>query len=344
LEVKMKSSLTSVTAIMLVRDHPTTAKDVNELSDILAKHFTDVEIVLIANGVPPERVVELTIVAETVPDCTVVFLNEEVHDDIARLLGIDHAISDYILFCTPLPSEIDALPKMLAAIAEGRDLAIGDAKGVMDERGTGRALTFWIFRMIYRLMSGATYEPIPPAFRLFGRVAALHIASRSDGEVLIRARSLGPGFSVAIIDMPVGSQMGVRGITLKKGASKAMRLILTGNALPLRVTSYLGMVGGIASVLYGFYVVLILLFKADVAPGWTTLSMQLAGMMFLFSLQFVFLSEYLIQILNAAPAAGRRHLVAREIRGSRSRRSTRLNVVDRDGHYQIGAPDHLLSH
>jgi hypothetical protein len=47
-------------------------------------------------------------------------------------------------------------------------------------------------------MSGATYEPIPPAFRPFGRAAALHIASRSNGEVLIRARSLGPGFSVAI--------------------------------------------------------------------------------------------------------------------------------------------------
>ena len=35
-------------------------------------------------------------IAETEPDCTVILLNEEVHDDIARLLGIDHAISDYI--------------------------------------------------------------------------------------------------------------------------------------------------------------------------------------------------------------------------------------------------------
>jgi hypothetical protein len=108
-----------------------------------------------------------------------------------------------------------------------------------------------MFRTIYRLMSGATYEPIPPAFRPFGRAVALHIASRSNGEVLIRARSLGPGFSVAIIDVPVGSEMTVRGLTAKKGASKAMRLILTGNALPLRTTSYPGMVSGTGSPIAG---------------------------------------------------------------------------------------------
>jgi hypothetical protein len=54
------------------------------------------------------------------------------------------------------------------------------------KRGAGRALTFWMFRTIYRLMSGATYEPIPSAFRPFERAAAFHIASRSNGEVLIR--------------------------------------------------------------------------------------------------------------------------------------------------------------
>jgi hypothetical protein len=340
----MAPTLTSVTAIVLVRENLTTIKDISRLSETLAVYFTDVEIVLVANGVPPEWVVDLARIVETIPDCTVVFLNNEVHDDIARLLGIDHAISDYILFCTPLSFEIDALPKMLAAVAAGRDLAIGDANyGIAVERGTGSAFMFWMFRTIYRLMSGRTYERDPPRFRLLGRVAALYIALRSDGEVLIRARSLGPGFSVATIDVPAGPEMTGRRAPIRKSVSKALRLILTGSTLPLRATSYLGMLGGVGSLLYGIYIVLIYLFKTDVAPGWTTLSMQLAGMMFLFSTQFVFLSEYVIQILNAAPAASRRHLVARELRSSLSRRSTRLNIVDREGHYQIGAPTILLS-
>jgi len=154
-------------------------------------------------------------------------------------------------FCKPLPSEIEALPKMLPAIVEGRDLAIGDAKGVMDQKGAGRALTFWMFRTIYRLMSAATYWPIPFAFRPFERATALHIASRNNGGVLIRARSLGQGFFVAIIDVPVGSEMTVRGLTAKKSVSKPMRLILTGNALLLRTTSYLGMDSGICSPIAG---------------------------------------------------------------------------------------------
>jgi hypothetical protein len=124
--------------------------------------------------------------------------------------------------------------------------------------------------------------------------------------------------------------------------SKAVRLLLTGSSAPLRLSSYLGFGGGIMSVLYAVYVVLVYLFKTDVEPGWTTLSLQMAGMMFLFSTQFLFLSEYLVQILSAAPAIGRRHLVARELRGTLSRRSSRLNVVGKEGQFYLGAPPHLI--
>jgi len=84
-----------------------------------------------------------------------------------------------------------------------------------------------------------------------GRAASRHIASRANGEVLIRARSLGPGSSSAIIDVPAGSAMTGRGLTTKKGLSKAMRLIPTGNALLLRTTWYPGMAGGIGSPIPG---------------------------------------------------------------------------------------------
>jgi len=65
-------------------------------------------------------------------------------------------------------------------------------------------------------------------------------------------------------------------------------------------------------------------------------------MMFLFSLQFLFLSEYLVQILSASPSGSRRHLVAREIRTPLTRRSGRLNLVDEEGRFQLGAPAALL--
>jgi hypothetical protein len=340
----MTPTLTSVTAVVLVRNHPTTIADLNRLSEVLAASFTDVEIVLIVNGVSAESGIDFARIAEAVPDITIVFLNEAVHDDTARLLGIDHAISDFILFCTPLDFEIEALPKMIALAAQGRDLVIGHSdRGLSVERGLGGALAFWLFRKIYALVSGGAYEPQPPNLRLFGRVAALYVASRNDGEVLIRARSLGSGFSTATVEMPDAPRILRRGVDRKLGLSKAVRLILTGSAKPLRTASFLGFFGGLVSLFYAAYVVITYLVKSNVEPGWTTLSLQSAGMMFLMSTQFLFLSEYIVQIFSAAPAASRRHLVAREIHGAVSRRSGRLNVVDQDGRYQIGAPAALLA-
>lgn len=111
--------------------------------------------------------------------------------------------------------------------------------------------------------------------------------------------------------------------------------------MPLRSASYASLIGGILSVLYSVYIVVIYIFKKDLIQGWTTMSLQLAGMMFIFSLIFLFLSEYIIQIHAANPPRTRRHLIAREIRSTLSRRSARLNVVNSAGDFQLGAPSNL---
>ena len=115
--------LSSVTSVVIVRLYPVDLETVAKLSRALEKLFVDVETVIVANGVSPEMSIALKKAAESLPDCTVLYLNEEVHDDVARLLGIDHAVSDYILLSTPLESEIAALPAMVAALEEGHDLA-----------------------------------------------------------------------------------------------------------------------------------------------------------------------------------------------------------------------------
>jgi hypothetical protein len=96
-------------------------------------------------------------------------------------------------------------------------------------------------------------------------------------------------------------------------------------------------------VLYSVYVFCIYLIKADVVEGWTTLSLQLAGMMFIFSVVLLFLSEYVIQIHSASPPRSRRYLVMRELRSPLSRRTQRLNVVDAEGRFQLGKPAWLLA-
>lgn len=334
----MVERLSSVTAVIVVRHVLFEQRLVDRLIAALQARFVDVETVIVANGLPADASIRVKIAAESIPDCTVLFLSEEVHDDVARLLGIDHAISDYVLFATPLSSQIDALPAMIEALRQGNDLVIGESEGgVVTERGTISAALFDVFRGVYKLLAGVPYEAQSPTFRIFSRAAALYVATRRDGEVLVRARSLGQGFPTALVPVVDGTRVPVPSMPPRIAVAKALRLILTGSATPLRLTSYLGFGGGIVAVLYGTYAILVYLFKKDVEPGWTTLSLLLSAMMFVFSAQFLFLSEYLVQILSAVPSSSRRQLVAREFRGPLTGRAGRLNVVDGAGEFQLGS-------
>jgi hypothetical protein len=333
------SKLESVTAVVIVRHALFERALFDRLLAALHEQFVDVETVIVANGISPEVSIELKTMAETIPDCTVLFLNDEVHDDVARLLGIDHAIADYVLFTTPLPAQVDALPAMIEALRRGNDVVIGESRGgVVTDRGGFTEALFDLFRAAHRLLTGVPYEAQSPTFRIFSRAAALYIATRRDGEVLVRARFLGQGFPATAIAVTDTARVTVPSMPLRIAVAKALRLILTGSATPLRLTSYLGFGGGIAAVLYGIYAVLIWLFKTDVAPGWTTLSLLLALMLFVFSAQFLFLSEYLVQILSTVPSSSRRQLVAREYRSLLTGRGGRLNVIDGDGEFHLGAP------
>lgn len=120
-------------------------------------------------------------------------------------------------------------------------------------------------------------------------------------------------------------------------------MLLSVSTLPLRGASYAALLGGGLSALYSVYVFAVFLLKRDVAAGWTTLSLQLSGMMFVFSIVLLFISEYIIQIHAGAPPRSRRFLVLRELRSPLSRRTQRLNVVDAEGRFQLGKPEWLDS-
>lgn len=120
-------------------------------------------------------------------------------------------------------------------------------------------------------------------------------------------------------------------------------MLLSVNAMPLRLSSFAALVGGILSVLYSFYIFGVYMLKSEVVEGWTTISLQLAAMMFIFSLVLLFISEYVIQIHSASPPRSRRYLVVRELRSPLSRRSNRRNIVDAEGTYQLGKPSWAVS-
>jgi len=332
--------LHSVTAILIIEDHVPSIADLNSLSQAMEAHFVDSDILLVANGVDNKTSLALKSILVSVSDTSVVFLGGRSDFDLARIVGIDHAIGDYVFLGTTGPAQIAVLPAMVKAAQEGFDLIVAKSKK-QKEKGY---IFYRMFRSLYsrllRSMTGIAIDLRSPAVRLLSRPAALHVLSQRHGEILLKSLSLGSGFpSKVMIDaFEIPNNISQKSVSQSMG--KGLRAMVSSGTMPMRFASISALGAGGLALLYSLYVITTYIFKPDVAPGWTTVSLQVSGMMFLFSLIFVLLVEYTIQIYESMPVS-RRSMIIRELHSELSRRSGRLNVVDSNGEFLLGAPEDL---
>lgn len=59
-----------------------------------------------------------------------------------------------------------------------------------------------------------------------------------------------------------------------------MRMLVSTTRTPMRLVSAPYLFGATANLLYSIYIMLIALFKHDIAPGWVSMSLQQSGMFF----------------------------------------------------------------
>lgn len=341
----MKQGLSSLTVIVVVDELcPDAARFAEVAMAMDTARVTDFDVILIANAVNASVALELKSLVTETPDSTVVFLNHRQHHDVARLVGINHAVGDHLLFTSLSDAEIARIPALLAPLREGYDVVVADpSEGRLTvRRPSANRVLLDGYLHLYRGLTGVELESRPTAFRVLSRAAALFVASHPAAELLLRSRNLGAGFPVAILPIMPSEGMVHTPTGFRRSYGTGLRTLLSSTALPLRGATCLGLLGGVLSLVHAAYVVAVYIFKPDVAEGWTTISLQLAAMMFIFSVLFMLLSEYVLQIHAAHPPRSLRHLVMREIRSTLSRRSARLNVVDAQGRFQLGAPPELI--
>jgi dolichol-phosphate mannosyltransferase len=248
------------------------------------------------------------------------------------------------LFCHPSEEELALLPNLLAPLRDGYDLVVADPLDgkLVVKRPLSNHLLLGGYLRIYRILTGVDLEIRPTGFRVLSRAAALYIAGHPAAELLLRSRGLGPGFPGKVVPLVPSRGVVHSSSSLRANWSTGVNTLLSATTVPLRLASYIGLLGGILSLAYGVYAIATYVFRRGVIAGWTTISLQLAAMMFIFSVLFMLLSEYVLQIHAANAPRSLRHLVLRELRSPLSRRSARLNVVDAQGQFQLGAPADLL--
>ena len=239
----MSAAVASLTVVAVVNDRVPDTACLERYVTVLKDCAIDFDLVLVANGVDVDAALALKTLVAATPDTMAVFLAEPVHDDLARLVGGEHAVGDYVLFCDLMDDDPALLPPLFAPLREGYDLVVADRGPEISERsGLGRTLVA-LYGWLYRRVAGVPLNVQPTGLRVLSRAAALYVSGRPDAELLVRARWVGNGFPAVVVPLPPGTAQASRRI--RYSWSKGIGL------LPNAFTRFSG--GGIAMPAIGHH-------------------------------------------------------------------------------------------
>jgi glycosyltransferase involved in cell wall biosynthesis len=217
-------------------------------------------------------------------------------EEVAASAGLDAAIGDYVVV---MRARFDP-PEAIAAMLEMAEREGGSVLGV-----TGSPPGYgWLFRscrrLFYRTVGLLLRARVPAdstGFCVLSRAVVNTIARTRSKSRHLRLLACTLGYPVTLHRYDLACSLPLVRRPLLDAAQDALRILVSSSHTPLRLVSALGIVAGSLNLCYVLYVLAIYFFKKEVAPGWVTLSLQLATMFFFVFLILVSLSEYVVQIL-----------------------------------------------
>jgi hypothetical protein len=183
-----------------------------------------------------------------------------------------------------------------------------------------------IFNVLYKFFNGIDLANEAPQYRILNKSVVNFILQHPQPAMTYRHLPATGGFSrvnLSYSATPRASQTKHLGDSIDRG----MRLLVSTTRAPMRLVTSLSLFGAISNLLYSGYVVAVGTLKADVAPGWISLSLQQSGMFFLISLVLLVLGEYIVHMARLSNEGPLYH-VGREFTSARMTRREKLNVEE----------------
>ncbi len=220
-------------------------------------------------------------------------------EEIAVSAGLDTVIGDVVVVLQP---ESDPPASIRSLVEEARK---GDGI-VFGLRDSPRASEHFLYSLGRRVFNKVAHRLLDidvrdrtTMFVAMTRQSMNAVAQIKDKSRALRLFGAYVGFPHRFVEYrPVERRARPRKKGLREGFERAISLIVTNSTQPLRLMS---LVAGLLCVLNGLYIVYVVvvkLFKHDVAQGWTTISLQQAVMAaFLFAILAV-LCEYVGHLLT----------------------------------------------
>jgi polyisoprenyl-phosphate glycosyltransferase len=266
------------------------------LRDELEKKFTNHEIVLIDMCSVDGTVETVTTLLNELPRIRLVELTSTVPDEMAWAAGMENAIGDIVVFFSLKTDPIELLAQGVDLCIKGIDIVVGVST---DCRPKWYPVLGRCFRLLFGQLIGYQVPLFATCFRvlsrrsvnsilsekhfhhnLFARIARLRLASQ-----LLEYRSICRGNEEA----PE---------TFTQACERAISVITFSSTKPLRLMSFLGLIGSSLSACISSYSILVNVLKDKVVEGWTTTVVFLSVQFFLVFLILAFHGEYIARLIE----------------------------------------------
>lgn len=291
----------------------------------IAPLVDDYEVIIVDNGASPESFAELEEATGPggIANLQIYRLIQQVEDDIAAWAGIENSLGDYVLVYDPRSENLSKLPEALAEIERGREVVFLRNTSSTDH-GVIERLFGGAFRWFFRHITGIDLARDAALGRVISKRVVSYLLQQPYPGLRYRALPALAGFPKTTLTYAMPRLPAARRSFMAR-ARAAIRLTVSTSTAPLRIVSAVALIAASLNALYSFYVVAIALVKRDVAPGWTTISLQQSGMFLLLSLVMFALTEYLIYMIRWT-SSGPSYFLASERTSETLTRRQKLNV------------------
>jgi glycosyltransferase involved in cell wall biosynthesis len=266
-----------------------------DLHSVVSREYTNYELVFVDNGLDDAQLPDLRDLLETLPCIRILRLSRAFSMDTAIFAGLESAIGDYVVTMTPEVDPTFVVPELVALAMQGHDVIQGISNKPLDD-GALRRLGRRVFSAYNRRYLQVDIPPRATHLTCLTRrsMNSLSNSSRSLRYLRHLIRHIGyrlTDYTYDTLHAPT------RTSPLSKDVLRGIEMITSYSAHPLRFVTLLGVLSGVANLLYAVYVVIIRFTVAHVVAGWTTTSLQLSATFFIFSVILAVQAEYIGRVL-----------------------------------------------
>ena len=303
---------------------------VGELVGILEERFKDYEVVIVDHGSKDDTVGLIRKLQTSYRNIQLYCLSRPTNADVALVAGLDNAIGDFVITLDPRTDPPELVRSMLDEAQTGVEIVYG----LRADRQAGAVKKPYhvLARLFYKLFVRFTGFEIPPEVssraRLLSRSVVNYILQCGDRHYLLRVLPALSGYRYGVVSyMPTQRASASAQASIGHEVSYASYILMTTSITPLRIVTLLAIAAALANAVYALYVLVVPLFKDEVAEGWMSLSLQNAGMFFLVCLILAIICEYLHKLLTESRGGPVYH-ISQESSSSEISQKDDLNILD----------------